>query len=431
VNYNYDSKYFLDLSARNDQSSKFGRDLRGANFYSVGLLWKAKRESFLDNVNWLNDLDVKVSYGTVGNSSGVNEYTALATVSSGLYNGQTSFGINASGNPLLSWETVRKANFTLSGKVFNKLGFEFEYYDNQTKEMVINVPYPYTSGFASVTTNVGGLNNRGISVTLDYNILQTRNANLNFTTRLNYTSEKVTELFQGKTNYAIPNTGVGWVVGKPVAFIYPIFSQINPANGLPEWFVPNADPNIALSTPTTDPKNVTSTFNSTALQQYTGIKRYAPFSGGFGLNGSFKQFYFAADFTFAAGKYMINNDQYFFENPNQFSGYNQTRNVMNYWKNPGDVTLYPKYGVQFTQFDSRLVQNASFMRLKNLTFGYNVAKGLLEKTKTITSATIYFTLRNIWTLTKYKGPDPEVDSNIGLGTNPNTNQVAFGMKLGF
>ncbi len=431
LSYNYNTKYFLDISGRNDNSSKYGRDLRGANFYSVGVLWKAKKEGFLDNVKWITDLDVKASYGTVGNSSGVGNYSALASVGTNVYNSGTGFGISASGNPLLSWEKERKANFSILGRLWNKLGFEFELYDNQTSDMIINVPFPYTSGFSSVTTNVGGLNNRGINISLDYSLINTRRASLNFTTRFTYTKEKVTELFQGKTNYTIPGTGIGWAVGQAVTFIYPMFSQVNPTTGLPEWFVPNPDPNIAAVTTTTDPKNVTTTFNSTALQQNTGIKRYSPFSGGFGLNGSFHEFTFAADFTFAQGKYMINNDQYFFENPNQFAGYNQSRNVLNYWKNPGDVAVYPKYGVQFTQFDSRLIQNASFMRLKNLTFGYNVAKSLLEKTKTITSANLYISFRNIWTLTKYKGPDPEVDSNLGLGTNPNTNQVAVGLKLGF
>lgn len=431
INYNYDTKYFLDLSIRNDNSSKYGRDLRGAMFYSAGLLWKAKKERFLENVKWLTDLDVKVSYGTVGNSSGVGNYSALASVGTNTYNSGTGFGISASGNPLLSWEKVRKANFSLIGKLWNKLGVELEFYDNQTSDMIINVPYPLTSGFSSVLTNVGSLNNRGISVSLDYNIINTRNASLNINTRFNYTKEKVTELFQGKTNYSIANTGIGWVVGQPVTFLYPIFHQINPTTGLPEWFLPNSDPKLAPETTTKNPANVTSTFNSAALLQNTGIKRYAPFSGGFGLNGSFHQFTLAADFTFAQGKYMINNDQYFFENPNQFAGYNQSRNVLNYWKQPGDIATYPKYGVQFTQFDSRLIQNASFMRLKNLTIGYNVSKSLLNRTKVLNSANFYMTFRNIWTLTKYKGPDPEVDSNLGLGTNPNTNQVAIGLKLGF
>lgn len=431
LNYNYDSKYFIDLSIRNDNSSKFGKELQGAMFYSAGILWKAKREAFLDNVNWLNDLDIKASWGTVGNSSGVGNYDAIPSSSTSTYNSGAGFGISSAGNPLLSWEKVRKANFTVSARMWNKLGVEVELYDNKTSDMIINVPYPFTSGFSGIRRNVGSMVNRGISVSLDYTVVNTRRAIVNIYTRFNYTKETVTELFDGKQNYAIPNTGIGWAVGQPVTFIYPIFHQINPTTGLPEWFVPNSNPDLAAQTPVKDPKNVTSNFNSTSLQQNTGIKRYAPFTGGFGVNATFHEFTLSADFSFASGKYLINNDQYFFENPNQFPGYNQSRNVLNYWKAPGDVALYPKYGTQFTQFDSRLIQNASFMRLKNLSIGYNVPKSVLDRTKVISSANFYISIRNIWTLTKYKGPDPEVDSNIGLGTNPNTNQIAFGVKLGF
>jgi hypothetical protein len=180
-----------------------------------------------------------------------------------------------------------------------------------------------------------------------------------------------------------------------------------------------------------DPKNVTSTFSATALQQSTGIKRYPPFNGGFGFNGGYKGIFMSADFTFSQGKHLINNDRYFFENPNQFPGYNQSRTVQNYWKQAGDVTPFPKYGVQFTQFDSRLIEDASFMRLKGVTLGYVVPQDLINRTHIVKGAKVYVTGRNLWTTTKYSGPDPEVDSNLSIGVNPNTKQVAFGVEVKF
>ena len=134
---------------------------------------------------------------------------------------------------------------------------------------------------------------------------------------------------------------------------------------------------------------------------------------------------------FSKGKYMINNDRYFFENPNQFTGYNQSNTVLDYWKKPGDQTRFPRYGVQFTQFDTRLIEDASFMRLKALTFAYDFSKTLLNKQKVLTAAKFYVTMRNIWTLTNYSGPDPEVDTNVSLGANPNTSQVSVGLNLQF
>jgi hypothetical protein len=128
---------------------------------------------------------------------------------------------------------------------------------------------------------------------------------------------------------------------------------------------------------------------------------------------------------------MINNDRYFTENPNQFAGYNQSSTVLNYWKNAGDNSVFPRYGVQFTQFDSRLIEDASFIRLKALTFAYDFSSSMLNKTKVLTAAKFYVTMRNIWTLTNYSGPDPEVDSNISNGSNPNTSQVSVGLNLQF
>lgn len=429
VNYNLDSKYFLDLSVRNDQSSRFGRDLRGATFYSVGTMWKASKESFLSNVKWLNDLNVKATIGTSGNSS-IGNYQSLATVGTGLYNAGTTFGISAAGNPLLSWETQRQINFGISGTVFNRLNFDIEYYNRKTSNMLVSVPYAFTSGFSNITSNVGSLVNTGVNANLNYAIIKKRDAGLNTYVNIGLVKEEVTELFQGKQFYIIPNTGVSWAVGQPVSYFYPIFAQVNPTNGLPEWYLPNSDPNKIVIT-NKDPKSVTSNFNTNALQQNTGIKRYAPLTGGFGFSGNYKSFSFQADFSFASGKYMINNDRFFFENPGQFPGFNQSVNVLDYWKQPGDVARFPRVGQQFTQFDSRLIEDASFMRLKNLTIAYNVSKDVLARTKAITGARFFVTFRNIWTLTNYSGPDPEVDTNVSLGANPNTSQVSFGLGLQF
>lgn len=429
INYNLDSKYFLDLSVRNDQSSRFGRDLRGATFYSVGTMWKASKETFLSNVKWLNDLNVKATIGTSGNSS-IGNYQSLATVGTGLYNAGTTFGISSAGNPLLSWETQRQINFGISGTVFNRLNFDIEYYNRKTSNMLVSVPYAFTSGFSNITSNVGSLVNSGLNANLNYAIIKKRDAGLNTYVNIGLVKEEVTELFQGKQFYIIPNTGVSWAVGQPVSYFYPIFAQVNPTNGLPEWYLPNSDPNKIVIT-NKDPKSVTSNFNTNALQQNTGIKRYAPLTGGFGFSGNYKSFSFQADFSFASGKYMINNDRFFFENPGQFPGFNQSVNVLDYWKQPGDVARFPRVGQQFTQFDSRLIEDASFMRLKNLTIAYNVSRDVLAKTKTITGARFFVTFRNIWTLTNYTGPDPEVDTNVSLGANPNTSQVAFGLGLQF
>jgi len=429
LNYNLDSKYFLNASLRNDRSSRFGRALQGATFYAVGASWQAKKESFLSSVNWLTNLVIKASIGTSGNSN-IGNYDNLAKSGSNVstaYNGNTGLTVSDPGNPELSWEKQRQINVGFQATVFKRITIEAEYFNRKTTNMLLAVPFAFTSGFSSVQSNVGSLVNNGINVSLNYDAIVKRDASLSFYANLGYVNQKVTELFQGKQSYTIANTGVTWAVGQAVTFYYPVFSHIDPTSGLPLWYVPNADNTIANK----DPKNVTTTFSSTGLLQNTGINRYAPFNGGFGLNGNYKAFSIAADFSFSQGKYLINNDRYFFENPSVFAGYNQSTNVLDYWKKPGDVTRFPKYGVQFTQFDSRLIEDASFIRLKTLTVAYSIPRSVLDRTKTITGVKFYVTFRNLLTFTKYSGPDPEVDQNLSLGAYPNTRQTAFGLNINF
>ncbi len=429
LNYNLNNKYYIDLSIRQDESSRFGIDNRKATFWSVGGMWNAKKENFLSNINWLSDLTVKASWGTSGNSS-IGNYDALPLVGTNQYDAQTGFGISAAGNPQLSWETQEQLNFGFNFSLFRRANFQIEYYNRETTDMLIGVPFPFTSGFSQLTSNVGSLSNTGFDVAIDVDVIRTKNAYFTPYANFNYNSNEVTELFQGKQYWIIPNTGVSWAVGQPVSYFYPVFSQINPTTGNPEWYLPNSNPDLIVNLQN-DKSKVTSTFSTAALQQTTGLKRQPPFNGGFGFSGGISGFYTQCDISFSKGKYMINNDRYFYENPNQFPGFNQSTSILNYWKKAGDVTQFPRYGVQFTQFDTRLIEDASFMRLKSLTVGYNIPQSILQKTKFFTAVKFYVTGRNLWTITKYLGPDPEVDTNVTLGANPNTKQVALGIDFQF
>lgn len=429
LNYDYKSKYFVDLSLRQDQSSRFGRDNRTAVFWSAGVLWKASREAFLSNVDWLSELNVRASYGTSGNSS-IGNYDNLPTVGTTQYEGQNGFGVSDPGNPLLSWESQAQTTIGVDVNILRKINLTVDLYRRDTKDQLFSVPFPYTSGFSSILYNVGSIRNTGIDIEMSADVYKTSDAYITPFVSLNYNKNEVTDLFQDRDYWVIPNTGVSYVIGQPVSFLYPIWAGVDPQTGNAQWYLPNEDPEKFVYK-NTDKDRVTTVFNSGALQQGTGIQRYAPFNGGFGLEAGFKGLYLIGNFSFSQGKYLINNDRYFFENPNQFPGFNQSVDILDYWKKPGDVTRFPRYGVQFTQFDSRLIEDASFMRLKALTIGYRFPKTILDRTKVIKGADFYVIGRNLWTLTNYSGPDPEVDSNLSLGANPNTRQTVVGVKLQF
>ncbi len=425
ASYSFLNKYFTDLTIRQDESSRFGKDNSKATFWSWGGTWSAKKENFLADVDWLTDLNVRASYGTSGNSE-IGNYQSLATVGSSLYNGEPSWGVSAPGNPALAWEEQSKGSFGISSVFLNRINLDVEVYNRVTKNMLVSVPFPYTSGYSSVTSNVGSLQNRGIDIDLRFDIFKDRDYYFSPYVNLNYNSEKITELFQGKDHWIVPNTGVSWAVGEPVSYFYPIQAGVNAQTGKMEWYLPGDDITVTRK----DPNAVTDVFNTAALEQNTGLRRYPPTMGGFGFSSGYKGFYVNADFTFASGKYLINNDRYFYENPYNFYGYNQSKDVLDYWKEPGDVTQFPRYG-SINQFDSGLIENASFLRLKSFQVGYQIPKEFINATKFFKSARIFYIGRNLLTFTDYKGPDPESPSNLALGINPNTKQSVFGIEVNF
>ena len=430
ADYGLDKKYFLDLSVRQDASSRFGRENSKANFWAAGAMWNLKRESFLANNNFITSMNLRASVGTSGNSEfstawSTLNYGHLATVATTLYGGGTGWIISGPGNPNLTWENQFKGSIGTNLVLADRYRINLEYYDRRTTDMLLSVPQPYTSGFANINENVGAMQNRGID--LEFSFDATRSRDFYFTPYVNfsYNKNKVTELFQGLEFWMIPNTGVAWAIGQPVAFYYPIFAGIDPADGKPMWYVPGDDISVTTKGETTK------VFNEAALMQNTGIQRYAPVTGGFGLSTGYKGIGLQLDFSYVSGKYLLNNDRYFFENPSTFPGFNQSSTILDYWKKEGDVTRFPAYGTQFTQFDSRLIENASFMRLKNAMVSYQLPAALVQRTGIMKGSRIFVQGRNLLTFTKYEGPDPEHDINLSLGVNPNTRQYAVGITLNF
>ena len=439
LSYDFSEKYFVDLVVRNDASSRFGKNKRNGMFWSAGFLWKAKQEAFLQDTEWLDDLDLKFSIGTQGNAD-IGNYNAYALAGQiGQYNSSPGWGLTSPGNDDLGWERQRKTSVGVTAGMFKFLKVNVEYYHRLTSDMLMDVPLPMTTGipqdglgFASVTQNVGKYLNQGVDIRVDLDIYRSRDASLNGYINFNYNKDKVVELFQGRDSWILPGYGFGYIVGEPVNFIYPLFKQINPDNGYPEWYLPGED--IAVKRE----EDVTTSF-SEVLEQNTGIRRNTPMVGGFGISGDYKGFYIQTDFTFALGKNMISNDKYFFENPFSFSGFNQASSTLDYWKKPGDKAQFPGLDYirdrttdnLFTHFDSRMIEDASFMRLKNLSIGYNLPKKFLASQKIFTGAKIYVTGRNLLTFTNYTGVDPEVDSNLSLGAYPNSKQFIVGFELNF
>ncbi len=438
MEYDFDSRYFVELSLRNDASSRFSKKARNAVFWAFGLMWKAKNEPFLRNIRWVDHLDVKFSLGTSGNSelSGMDpisaNYLYRASIGkTGSYLGKTAYDFSNPGNPDLTWERQKKYTLGINFGAWDRVNTQIAFYRRETSSMLLDVPIPYSIGFASLYKNVGSISNTGVDVRLDVAAWKDQKGNhVRRYMVFNYNRERIDELFDGKKYWVVGGSGVAYAVGHPVELFFPHFKGINSDTGEPEWYLPDENnPTVTQR----DPNKVTSTYDP-KLAQSLGKPQDAPIKGGFGLNASFLGFYLQADFNFELDKYMLNNDRFYLENPILFSGNNQSRAVIKKkrWKAPGDIADYPKSGItNWTQIDDRLLEDASFLRMKTLTFGYIVPKPWISKTRFFSSAKVYMTLRNYLTFTRFTGPDPELPLSVSLGANPNTKQMVFGIELLF
>lgn len=419
ASYTYKDKYFVSGSIRGDGSSRFSKNHRWAAFWSLGGRWNMMKEQFMDPAKkWLNQLDMKLSYGTTGNSSiGDYIYMGLASSQGVQYNDKGGLVISQQSIDDLTWESVGQMNLGLEFRVFNRLSASFDYYVKKTTDMLLSIPYSYSTGFTSGMGNIGSMKNTGVDMRFDVDLLSRKDMNWTFYANVNYNKNTVTSLFNGLDEYVMSGTGQKLEVGKSFGEFYLVKrAGVDPRDGSQLWY--DADGNL------------TKTFNEEANAQFTGKNRFAPWSGGFGTNYSWNGLSVSADFTWALGKYAMNNDRYFYENAQFGASYNQSESMMNVWTAPGDITDIPA-ATETIQMDDHLLENASFLRLKKLSLGYNLPHKWMQKTKFISNVNLYITGRNLLTFTKYTGYDPEPDSNVIQFNYPNTREVLFGCEVTF
>lgn len=418
--YNYDDRYYADFSLRTDGSSRFGVDQRWAAFWSVGLMWNLKKEKFMKKYeSWLSNAQVTFSTGTAGNST-IPNYDHLALVGGGLdYIGEAGIAPLQRGNEKLSWESTWTTNVGLRLGFFDRINLDMEFYNRLTTNMLMIVPVSYADGgYSGRWDNVGQLVNRGVELNLSSDVIRTRDFTWNISANVSYNKNKVTELYNGANEYTIGAAGLKLRKGGVAdgEFFLNRYAGVNPANGDALWYTKDGE--------------LTTEYNE-ADKVLTGKSYQAPWQGGFGTNLSWKGWSLSAQFSWTADRWLINNDRFFEESNGLYSTFNQSRNLLyNRWKNPGDVTNIPRHGV-IPELDDRFLEDASFLRLKNLMLGYTLPKTWMKKTKFMESARIYGQAQNLLTFTKFSGLDPETNSQLYKAQYPITRQFSFGLEVTF
>lgn len=417
--YNYIDTYYADFSVRTDASSRFGKKNRWGVFWSGSFMWNAKN-NWLKDVSWISNARFKINTGTAGNST-IPNYYHLALVSGGpTYGSQEENGIypSQSGNEELGWEKSWMTDLGLTFGFWNRLNLDITLYNKKTTDMLMYVPQSYSiTGESSYWKNMGALVNRGLELSADASIVRTSDFAFNVNANVTYNKNKITELYNGVTEYVNSTTGFKYMVGHSVSeYYYNRYAGVNPANGEQLWYTKDGEiTNVMLESD----------------KVMTGKNHEPSWWGGFGLTFAWKGLQLSGQFSWMAKRYIVNNDRYFDENSAVAEGYNKSRRLLyDRWKKPGDVTDIPKYG-EVLQFDDRLLENVSFMRLKNLTLSYSLPQSIMKKTNFFSSARVYVQGQNLWTLTGFSGFDPEVSSNMYQATYPSTRQFTLGLEISF
>lgn len=420
ANYSFREKLFLDAYFRYDGASRFGKNVRWAPFWSLAGMYDLGQEEFLKNSSTIDNFKIRVSYGINGNWQFGN-YNHLALYGSGPTYLDQPGGAPDPGNPGnedLTWETSRMFNTGLSIGIFNKLDIDLEFYRNTTTDMIYFVPFSYTSGYGGGYDNVGDLRNTGIETTLKYTLFRSEKANWTVGLNFGYTKNQFIKLYDEREE--IINDFTIQKVGESLGTFYLVrYAGVNPGSGAVNWYDIDG--------------NITTSYKASDAVVMSGKSSIAPWAGGFSSQYSYGGFAASVYFSWMADKWLMNNTRYFTEN-SDFSQYNQSAKVLNYWTKPGDIAMYPDprlTGTGQMQFDERLLEDASFMRLKELTLSYSFPAQLMQKTKAIEAFKIYVTGYNLLTFTKYSGQDPEINSSIDIGNYPQVKTFSVGIEAGF
>lgn len=416
--YNYKDLYYADFSVRTDASSRFGKKNRWGAFWSLGFMWNIKQEAFLQDIDWFTSAQIALSSGTSGNSE-IPNYDHLALVGGGPnYNDEAGIYPMQSGNEDLGWEQTWANNVGLRLRFFDRIGADIDFYNKKTTNMLMLVPQSYAvTGEGYRWENIGAMVNRGFEVNVNADVLRLKDFTWNVSANFSYNKNKLVELYNGVQEYVNSTTGIKYVVGHPVSEFYlNRYAGVNPANGDALWYTKDGE--------------ITTEYKESD-KVMTGKTYDAPWAGGFGTALSWKGLTLSAQFSWMADKWVVNNDRFFEESNGLYTAYNQSKRLLyDRWKNPGDITDIPRHGVT-PQLDDRFLENASFLRLKNLTLAYNLPQLWLRKSNFFTSARVYLQGQNLLTFTGFSGLDPEVASNVYQAQYPASRQFTLGVELSF
>lgn len=404
LKYDYNSKYFVTLGGRTDGNSRFGSSVRWGKFWSTSAAWVLSKEKFIEKLKFVDFLKLRTSYGTTGNDAGISYYASQTLYTIGRNNGlnpgilqQTSLG-----NDSLTWEANGQFDIGLDFTLFNsRLSGSIEYFNRQTDNLLFSVPLPMSSGFSSINKNVGSMYNRGFELQLDADVIRTQDFTWKLGINATTFKNKITKMPQAEIISGTKKLMVGKSIND---FWLRQWYGVDPADGSALYV---ADPKTIIASAlrvtasgdsvTTNPNYAKYDYSGSAIPDvYGSIQsslRYKKYTlsvlanwqiGGLTYDDTYAAYMHAGTYGAALHKDMLNR-----------------------WKNPGDITNVPRLdNAQTTNFgasSTRWLTSSSFLNLQNVTLSYDHT---FASKKPFNSARIYISAENLKMFTKRAGMNP-------------------------
>lgn len=444
-NYNFKGKYLVNVSIRRDGSSLFGPDNRWGTFPAASLGWRLTKEAFMKNLSFVSETKLRASYGLAGNNAFSSNYPYIGLLSPDNYvlGNQLANGLAAStlGNTKLGWEKSRQADLGIDlGFLKQRIYFIADYYRRLTTNLLLNVNVPTLTGFSSTVKNIGEMENKGWEFALN-----TRNLVGKFTwsTSINVSLNRNKVLALGPTGDRIlSGSGVGetnvTMIGEPIGSFFGykqlgVFKDQADLNSYPH-FVDTQAGDVKYEDVNKDGK--------LDANDRTVIGNNQPkFTYGFTNNFTYKGFELNIVCNGIQGGKILNLSRRFIDNLE--GGQNNLTTVLDRWRSPSQPGngIEPRANSRSTgqnnAISSRWVEDGSFLRIQNITFGYQIPQSILNKAR-LQSGRIYISAQNLKTWSKYLGYNPEVSGyegaltgGVDYGSYPLAKTFIVGLNLGF
>lgn len=436
VDYDYDGKYGFSATLRRDGSYKFAGNNQWGNFWSVAARWNISNENFLKDSEWINDMKLRASIGTTGNQNvvarGVDDSISPLFLGSQIvrdlnssqtgYNNSASFGVSSYANQDLRWETTTQWNVGLDFGIKRKLSASIDVYNRLTEDIFLNIPISAGNGITSLSANNGSVRNSGVEMELRYQVVNNEDFRFSVFANGAFNKNQWENLGvlddDGDGVVRIGNSGQ-YQIGNPLGefFLVP-YAGVNPVNG--NLLFLDANNNLVENPVDSDRRST----NKSAIPIYTG---------GFGFNSSYKGFFIDALFTFSAGAYRFDPNLAEMLDIRNATFFPVSTDLFNAWTPDNQDTNVPALAasnLDSQDLSDRFLRDASFLRLRNVSFGYNFPSKHLENIF-INSLRIRVQAENYFTWTKWRGFDPESVVSSLVNPYPTPKIFTFGVDISF